>query len=290
VGVVDFARGETGKPWTTFEIEAVVGAYFDMLHRVAAGERFTKAEVIRGLRTIVPVRSVGAVEFKFANISAVLREEDRRWLAGYVPRTNYQRDLRESVLARLRRELSVSDEPGDYGESSGTSTLASNLATSDVLVPAPSPGSGRPRGGSRAPIVGSHSDSLRDFKNKELGDRGEEWVTRLERLELMRAGRPDLAERVIWVARDRGDGFGYDVASYRPDGQERLIEVKTTRYAARTPFYITRNEVELSEHRTDVFSLYRVHGWGVDPRVFVLDGAVGKRSTLVPYVFEATPV
>jgi hypothetical protein len=35
----------------------------------------------------------------------------------------------------------------------------------------------------------------------------------------------------------------YDIASFAPDGQERLIEVMTTNGRERTPFYISRNEL-----------------------------------------------
>jgi hypothetical protein len=37
-----------------------------------------------------------------------------------------------------------------------------------------------------------------------------------------RAGREDLANDVRWVSDLDGDGFGYDVRSFEPDGAERL--------------------------------------------------------------------
>ena len=87
-----------------------------------------------------------------------------------------------------------------------------------------------------------------------------------------------------------GDGLGYDVASFFPDGRERLIEVKTTNYGARTPFFITKGEVSFSERRPDAFSLYRVHGFARDPRVYVLDGSVRERARLDPQVFLGIPL
>lgn len=61
-----------------------------------------------------------------------------------------------------------------------------------------------------------------------------------ERLVLAAAGRRDLAARVTWTSAAEGDGAGYDIASFEPDGRERLIEVKTTNGWERTPFHISR--------------------------------------------------
>ncbi len=97
-------------------------------------------------------------------------------------------------------------------------------------------------------------------------------------------------DRVVWAAREIGDGLGYDVGSFFPDGRERFIEVKTTNYGVRTPFYITKGEVSFSERRADAFSLYRVHGFARDPRLYVLDGSVRERARLNPQVFLGIPI
>ena len=47
--------------------------------------------------------------------------------------------------------------------------------------------------------------------------------------------RDDLARKVIWVSEEEGDGAGYDIESFEPDGRPRLIEVKTTNGWERTP-------------------------------------------------------
>ena len=56
---------------------------------------------------------------------------------------------------------------------------------------------------------------------------------------LRSSGRDDLARKVRWVSEEDGDGAGYDIASFAPDGRARLIEVKTTNGWERTPFHIT---------------------------------------------------
>ena len=111
----------------------------------------------------------------------------------------------------------------------------------------------------------------------------------LEKSSLARLGRADLAERVRWTSVDLGDGLGYDIDSYRADGSERRIEVKTTNFGIRTPFYITRNEVAYSADYADVFSLYRVFDFRVRPRLYVLDGSVQENANLDPYVFIGSP-
>jgi hypothetical protein len=60
---------------------------------------------------------------------------------------------------------------------------------------------------------------------------------------LERAGRPDLAHAIRWVSEQDGDGAGYDISSFDPDGRPWLIEVKTTNGWDRTPFFISRNEL-----------------------------------------------
>jgi len=92
----------------------------------------------------------------------------------------------------------------------------------------------------------------RDHRNQLLGEAGESFVVDLERRRLTEAERPDLARRVRWISVD--DGAGYDILSFIPAGDERLIEVKTTNGSSRTPFFLTRNECELASERADRLS------------------------------------
>jgi hypothetical protein len=129
--------------------------------------------------------------------------------------------------------------------------------------------------------------ALRDAQLRTLGEAGERWVTDLERAELEAVGRVDLARRVEWTSRDRGDGFGYDVASFEPDGLPIQIEVKTTNLGPRSPFYVTRNEVAKSEELADSYRLYRVFDFARDARVFVVPGSVRSAFEIEPMVYEA---
>jgi hypothetical protein len=80
------------------ENETIVQAYFDMLQRELRHEHINKAQRSRALRTELPGRSRGSVEFKHCNISAVLQEAGLRYIRGYEPRGNYQDQLKRVVL------------------------------------------------------------------------------------------------------------------------------------------------------------------------------------------------
>lgn len=121
----------------------------------------------------------------------------------------------------------------------------------------------------------------RDHRNRSLGKAGEAFVVDLERARLEEADRMDLARKVRWVSEEDGDGAGYDVLSFDPGGRESLIEVKTTNGAARTPFFLSRNECEFAKERPIDWRIYRVHLFAKNPRIFTisppLDGAVNLR-------------
>ena len=86
-------------------------------------------------------------------------------------------------------------------------------------------------------------------RNRALRRAGEDRVLAHERPTLAGLGRADLARRVRWVSDEDGDGAGYDVESYSPEGQPRLIEVSTTKGWERMPFCITRTELAVAENR-----------------------------------------
>lgn len=279
--------GRRGEPWTREEIEAAVAAYVSMLQGEISGIPYVKSDVVRELQPMLPERSRPSIERKMQNISAVLDQEGWDWIDGYKPLGHYQRDLQEVVLAHLGPGKRIAESIAAYEDSALPAPSARKLATEDVLVPTPSHQSRRQR--TTVALTGSGMAAMRDFKQRQLGSGGEAWVLELEREQLARSGHPELADSVRWVAVEDGDGAGYDIRSYRPDGSERLIEVKTTNLGARTPFYITRWEIDVSRRNPASYSLYRVHGFARDPRIYVLDGSVEEQARLEPKVFLGWP-
>jgi hypothetical protein len=273
-----------GQDWLRWEIDLVVAAYFSVLEAQLRGQPVVKADVRRDLERLLPARTGGSVEYKLRNISAILEQARLTFVDGYTPAHHVQSDLRGAVLDWTARHPAVSELMEQYGnEPPPTEWRAPRLE--DVLVPAPL---GRLRG-SRVPLGVSRGwwGALQDAQNRRLGEAGENWVVDIERAELHAAGRDDLAHRVEWTSRVHGDGFGYDVASFRRDGASVQIEVKTTNLGPRSPFYITRHELSVSEELAQSYRLYRVFEFARAPRLFVLNGSVNAQLALAPLAYEA---
>lgn len=105
----------------------------------------------------------------------------------------------------------------------------------------------------------------------------------------MRAGQERLADKVKHVSQTEGDHLGFDILSFEINGRERLIEVKTTRFGAMTPFFASRNEVRISESRKDEYQLYRLFSFREQPKLLTLAGSLRETCQLEPVSFSATP-
>jgi hypothetical protein len=108
----------------------------------------------------------------------------------------------------------------------------------------------------------------RDHLNRSLGRAGEEFVLWVERNRLLQAQRADLAKEVRWISMEEGDGAGYDILSFDLSGDRQFVEVKTTNGAARTPFFLTRNECHTAAAHPNSWTIYRVHLFSQTPRIF----------------------
>ena len=76
---------------------------------------------------------------------------------------------------------------------------------------------------------------------------------------LIKNGKSKLARKVKHIAKDQGDGAGFDILSFDLNGHKKFIEVKTTKGSLNSAIYITRNELERSKIEKDKFFLYRVY-------------------------------
>jgi hypothetical protein len=143
----------------------------------------------------------------------------------------------------------------------------------------------------RRQFIPAHVDfQAREAANRELGLAGEASVVRAERRRLTAAGRTDLASKVRHVSVLDGDGAGYDVLSWDVEGEERFLEVKTTRFGSFQPFLVSRNEVEFSESNADKFKLVRVFGFERPSAGFyALPGSLRQSVSLEPTVYSAYP-
>ncbi len=105
---------------------------------------------------------------------------------------------------------------------------------------------------------------------------------------MLDAGRSDLAGRIRWVSQIYGDGAGYDILSFDPDGRDRLIEVKTTKGWERTPFHITRNEPTVAEERRADWRLVRLWNFAREPRAFELPPPLEAHVSLMPTAYQGS--
>ena len=100
-------------------------------------------------------------------------------------------------------------------------------------------------------------------KNSELGKKGEDIVVEYEKLNLIAEGRRDLAAKVFATRKIAGNAERFDVISYDKYGNEKYIEVKTTKGGLNNIFHISENEVQFSEKYQDKYYLYRVYNFDV---------------------------
>ena len=122
----------------------------------------------------------------------------------------------------------------------------------------------------------------RDALNRILGRAGKERGLRHERAVLKSHGRNDPASEIRRISEEEGDGAGFDIASFTPEGEERLIEVKTTNGWERTPFHMTRNELAVAEKRRKNWYLFRVYHFSREPRAFELRPPLDRHMRLIP--------
>ena len=274
--------------WTREEVEAIVADYLRMLTLELSGQSYSKAEHNRRLQTLLPSRTKAAIEYKHGNISAVLKELGYPRIEGYKPLSHAQRGLlTDVVIARVpgdqtldRAILAAVEQPAVapvLTDFSNVLTVAPtrNLHASEALPP--------------IERIGVKRDYFqRESQNRLLGLAGEELVLQLEKWRLQRCGCEKLANEVEHVSQTRGDGLGYDIRSFESNGDERLIEVKTTTFGMETPFFVTKGELSLSIERPQNFRLYRVFDFRKTPRLFTLNGPIERHCDLDPVTYRAT--
>lgn len=271
-------------PWSDAENDLTVASYFAMLAEEVAGRRYNKAAYRRALLPLLQNRPEGAIEFKHQNISAVLKGLGEIWIQGYKPAFNFQMSLVDAVarwLARnaqwIRREAGWKLGPGLREDTAlwvGTPPTFSNQPPPEELE--------------QMQLIARKVDVAgRDERNRALGRAGEERALQHERAVLIQHNRDDLARRVRWIAAEDGDGAGYDIASFEPDGRARLVEVKTTNGWERTPFFISRNELEVANERRAEWRLLRLWDFSREPKAFELHPPLDAHVSLTAQTFQA---
>lgn len=294
-------EGIAGTEWTDAENDLIVADYFAMLNDEIAGRSYVKSLHNTALQQMTG-RSRGSIERKHMNISAVMGRLGLPRIQGYAPYANFQSGLIEAVS----RYLDDRDSSLLTADPVVTSAFAQTRAdwrgptyapdalglTAKSLVGYERPPEATPHDFTSSEalerLVRKFDPATRDARNRALGKQGEQLIFEYERRVLIQQGRSDLARRVEWTSQERGDGAGYDIASFAPDGQERLIEVKTTNGPARTPFFLTEGERAFSEERSDAFRLVRLYNFIQLPSAFQISAPLTANLMLDPVNYRAS--
>lgn len=269
--------------WSDDENGILVNAYLEMLRHELRDEKFVKADINRRLQAELG-RGRGSIEFKLANVSAVLREMSFPFVNGYKPYPNIQASLRDQVREEVLRQHDLNDLAFTRLTGS-TPDVMESVSWSEGAPPDAELKSGAP--GRRV----GHWDFVElEAMNRTLGAAGERAVLARERSMLESAGEHALAGRVEHVSQTVGDGLGFDIRSFDLQGRERLIEVKTTRLGAHWPMVVSRNEVEVSSVEGERYHLYRLHDFRPESiRFYTLRGDLRTTCQMTPESYKALP-
>jgi len=273
-----------GGNWTDSENDLIVADYFAMLAADIGGQAYNKSEHNRGLQARIS-RNRSSIEFKHQNISAVLKALGETWILGYKPAFNFQLALVDAVTRWLYRNREWLDPTPN------AQPIPSLAEPSRLWIGPPPTLSNEPPPDELEQmlhIAKKFDVAARDANNRALGRAGEKCALFHEKSTLSDLGRSDLAQKVRWVSEEDGDGAGYDIASFTPEGQPRLIEVKTTNGWERTPFHISRNELAVAEARRDDWCLIRLWNFSREPKAFELRPPLGAHVSLTATSFQAS--
>ncbi|NJK85262.1 MAG: DUF3883 domain-containing protein [Bacteroidales bacterium] len=232
--------------WSNIEVELIVTDYFIMLVDELLGKQYSKAEHRRNRIPLLQDRSEGSIEFKHQNISAVLIKLGQPYIKGYLPRYNYQKILEEKVIEYLALHQNLEVHFQNYVEKEIIKPQE-NINFQNILVDPPISQV------AAEPIISYQKSPIKinylekEQSNKNLGIYGEELIMEYEKLFLINSGKEKLAEKIIWISKEEGDGAGFDILSRNLDGTDKYIEVKTTRLGKETPFFFTKNESDFSD-------------------------------------------
>lgn len=277
--------------WSRLEVEAIVTDYLAMLEAELSGREYNKASHSRALMGLLSERSKASIEFKHANISAVLIELGMPYIDGYKPRGNYQQLLYDVITERLAAQSGLVAVVAEDVDAPLVVPSVDDILS--ALVDAPQSKQSDVQERVKPPYASikkklSINYLEREARNQAVGAIGEHFVLAFEQARLISEGQERLAAKIEHVAVTKGDSEGYDILSFEASGKERLIEVKTTRYGAQTPFFVSRNELAVSEREADKYHLYRAFGLKKTARLFQLPGALSKSCLLEPASYTAS--
>lgn len=269
--------------WSSDELQQIIMDYFAMFAKEIKGESLNKTRHRKALMKKLDSRSEGSIEFKHQNISAALDEMGFPRIAGYKPMRNFQTSLLKEIEVFLRTHTDILNLIRSDVDKKATPPTVDDILS--ILERSPKSRSHKPAEITYKPKFTNYL--VREINNASLGFAGEQFAINFEKAKLINAGKSNLADRIEHVSQTQGDGLGYDIRSFKEDGADRFIEVKTTKYGKTTPFYLTDNELRRSKELGVEYSLYRIFDFRNYPKLFILDGDISTQCQIKPTQYVA---
>jgi hypothetical protein len=271
--------------WSPKEISVIVADYFKMLLAELSHLNYSESSLKKELPGKLLDRSQASIELMHQNISGVLAEMGLPYIKQYKPLFNYQELLADEVSNYLNtNKTSLESAFNRFSEETVLHQPANKIDFSSFLDNEPErsePTESEPR---IRPIKTNYLE--KEQNNRTLGAGGEELVVLYEKWRLKAEHKENLAAKVKWVSKEKGDGLGFDIISKNSNGTDRYIEVKTTKLAKETPIYLSRNELLFASVKGRDFFLYRVFDFADKPKLFVKQGSYEEFCTVRPQTFK----
>jgi Domain of unknown function (DUF3883) len=89
-----------------------------------------------------------------------------------------------------------------------------------------------------------------------------------------------------WVAREDGDGLGYDALSFEVSGGVPHTELKTTALAPEAPFYMSSAELDFARGHAETYRLCRVARVDDGLQFLVLRGGIAADVEMTPVTYR----
>jgi len=271
--------------WSKIEVALIVADYFDMLSKELNRIPYKKSEHRRLILPLLRNRSEGSIEFKHQNISAILINLGKPYIAGYLPRYNYQNLLEDEVIDYLIHHSEIEFDFQQFVEKD-LKKLQTRIDFRRIIVSPPvitSVKEPKPYY-KHKPIKINYLE--KEQSNKALGLYGEEIVIEYEKWNLIRLGKDNLVDKIEWISKEEGDGAGFDILSKNLNGTDKYIEVKTTKLGKETPFFFSSRELQFSIDKASDYHLYRLFNAEIDAKLFQKNGALNIICKSVPTMYK----
>lgn len=256
-----------------------------MLVEELSNKPFNKADHRRILIHQLNHRSEGSIEFKHQNISAVLINLGKPYIKGYLPRHNYQKSLEKEIVQYLKSNPWLEVEFEKFALEK-VIHMPAPFDFSNILDSPPVPGKFKEPTPQYIKKPSKVNWIQREQENQSLGLYGEQIIIEYEKWDLIRSGKEKLAEKILWISKEEGDGAGFDILSRNPDGTDKYIEVKTTKLGKETPFYFTNNELDFSKKKAENYHLYRLFNVPNNLKFYTKTGSFLNMCNHMPVLFK----